>query len=224
MEALGYREPVQIVVDATFLVQISKTCNALKQVRKLFRHPPKLFVPSCEYSKYTEIRRGKTGAHSAVKTSPASGDQQTGDFSGHCEIMECAHKPEESCVTWLLRGNNKHHYVLGLGDVDKIRAIKQLGEAPVLKALSGTVALDIGTLKAPEKHLTGRPAKQRELNNLARLLSDEAVTARQEAGKDFTKERSGRAQTDRRARRSEAGPSVTHSQRQQHSDRPRKHP
>lgn len=149
LSSCGFREPMQIVLDSSFINKLNKTENSFKQIRKIFKHPPKLFITSCEYAKH-EKKKDK-------------------DFSGQCEIMQCG-CTAGNCLKWILRGKNKHHFVIGTVDLGKIQAMKNMRNVPFLNFYNGIISFNIDNLDALKPKKVGGKAKPHELSRLAKLF------------------------------------------------------
>jgi rRNA-processing protein FCF1 len=152
----GFRNPLQVVLDCSFLRLCERIENGGGAIWNLLRADILYLTTECEYRKYEKIRKKK-------------------GISGECKIVNCKHEEShDDCVLEMVGPENRNHYIVGTINRNQILRIRegQYNKVPILRMKRKGMDLGVGGIEFIQKAAEGCPASHSELRRLRRKFSE----------------------------------------------------
>lgn len=158
----GYRNPMQIILDADFMFEINKMENGMNVLLRYFEEFPKIFIPACEYEKYKKKLQKGTKENEKIAL---------GELSGHTEIIKCDCADKAECLyqNKIIKGKNTNHYIVATNKQIYQKIYKTLN-VPVLKIVKCVPTFDLGDMKKQIFDYKGKEATGKELKALKKMF------------------------------------------------------
>ena len=151
----GFRDPMQLIIDAEFLKETNKSTNSYEVILRYFDFYPKFLTTRCEFNKFKE-----TGC--------------SAEFSGHVEILKCTCEGKENCLynDKLIKKGNKNHYILATNKSSNIKKYIKMG-VPIFTIRKSVPTYLLGNMKKQIFDYKGKKASEKELQKLKSIFTDE---------------------------------------------------
>lgn len=155
----GFRDPLQLLLDDSFIIYMNKFKKKYKHLTELFKHEPKLYFTKCILNKYKK-----------------SGNVFENDISHNCQMIDCKHKEDREtlkCYKSIFKKGNKHNYILATSDKEVLREYADKAGYPLLRFSNGFLKLIMKTDHIERYKGLPKEATAEELERLKKIFEED---------------------------------------------------